>query len=336
MKFSTTLVTLALLVVGVAAALVIALSRPATAAAVPETKTIASQPSDVVVPQNLKSVGSLTTASQATLSFQMGGKIQEIDVKEGDHVKAGTTIASLDTSLLDLQVAQAQAAFNSASANLAHVKAGPTTDDLSVAKANLDHTKEVLNQAQAAYDRIGGDSNPFGALSPQALALQQAYSSYQAALGTFNLTVNHPTDTELKMAQAQLDQAQAALNLAKQNVANAKIVAPFDGTVVWIGPHVGEFIAPGAPTLNMADLTHMQVSVGVDENSLPMVKVGQAATITVDAVPGQTLSGKVSKIGEQATTTSGIVSVPVTVDVDPTQAAIYPGLSATVQFSAGQ
>jgi multidrug resistance efflux pump len=262
--------------------------------------------------------------------------VKEIDVKVGDQVKAGTVLASLDTSTLDLQVAQAQAALDAANASLQKTRTGPTVDDIQLAKANLDLAQGSLSQAQAAYDRIGGDSNPFGSISPQALALQQATSAFRSAQAAFNLAVNHPTMTEAELALAQTAQAQAALNLAKQNIANAKITAPLDSTVLWIGPHIGESISPGVPAVTLADLSHMQVQVGVDENSLPFVALGQTGTITLDALPGKTLTGKVSKVGILATTTGGIVTLPVTLDVDPTDALIYPGLSATVELNPNQ
>ena len=329
-------IALAGLVVVAALVFAFALNRSTNAAAVPVARSIAPQAENLAAPSTVKTIGNLVSANQATLAFQLGGRVKEIDVKEGDQVKAGALLASVDTSLLDLQVAQAQAALDSATASFDKIKAGPTADDLSLAKSNLDRAKAAIDQAQAAYDRIGGDSNPFGAMTPQALALQQAYGAYQAAQASFNLTVNHPTVTEARIAAAQVAQAQAALDLAKQNIANTKIVAPMDGTILWVGPHVGETAAPGAPAITLADLTHMQVQIGVDENTLALIKVGQTAAITLDALPGKTLTGKVSRIDQMASMAAGIVSVPATVDIDPTDAPIYPGLSATVEINTNQ
>lgn len=323
------------LVVVAALVLGLALNRSANAAVVPVTRSIAPPAENVTASNTVKTIGNLVSANQASLAFQASGRVKEIDVKEGDQVKAGALLASLDTSMLDLQVAQAQAVLDAATASYQKVKDGPTKDDVALAKSNLDRAKAALDQAQSAYDRAGGDSNPYAGMLPQSLALQQAYSAYQGALASFNLTVNHPTATELALAQAQVAQAQAALNLAKQNISNAKIVAPMDGTLLWIGPHVGETAAPGAPAITLADLTHMQVQIGVDENTLPLIKVGQTATITLDALPGKTLTGKVSRIEQMATMAAGIISVPATVDIDPTDAPIYPGLSATVEINIG-
>lgn len=283
-----------------------------------------------------KAAGDLASANQTTLAFQSSGRIEDIKVKEDDHVKAGDVIATLDTAVaLDAQVAQAQAALDSAMANFATVKAGPTVDDVLVAKGNLDHAKGALDQAQAAYNQIGGSANTKIAATLQALNLQQASSAYETALGQFNLTVNHPTDAELKSAQAAVATAQAALQTAKQNAANAQIVAPFDGTVVWLSAQLGESAVPGSPVATVADLSHMQVLVNVDEVSGAGIQTGQPVSITIDALPDQSLNGHISLIGLLATASGNLVSIPVTVDIDPTDAPIYPGLSATVQFQGG-
>ncbi len=325
-------ILLAVLVFGGAAYLAIQFARPAAAKPAPAPRPIAQPAADRAVANDIKAIGTFMSANQATMAFQMAGRVQEIRVKEGDKVHAGDVLATLDTSLLDLQVAQAQAALDAANAALDKVKTGPTVEDVTIAKSNLDRAKAALDQAQAAYDRIGGASNPVIEMTPQSLALSQAYSAYQAAAAAYTQAVNHPTSTELRTAQAQVAQAQAALDLARQNVANARIKAPIDGSVVWQGPHVGESVLPGAPVVSLADLSHMQVQVGVDENALANIQMGQSATVTADALPGQALTGRVSKIGLLAATTAGIVSVPVTIDVDASQTPIDPGLTATVQI----
>lgn len=321
------------LVLAAAAVAFLALNRPARASSLPPVRPAAPVAQNAPASSSLKVIGNLTSASQATLAFLASGRVQSISVKEGDPVVSGTVLAVLDTTTLNLQVAQAQAALDAANATLQNTEAGPTQDSIQLAKSNLDLAKGTLSQAQAAYDRIGGDSNPFAQLSPQALALQQATSAFRSAQAAYNIAVDHPTSTESQLAVAQATQAQAALNLAKQNIANAKITSPVTGTVLWIGPHLGESVTAGVPAITVADLQHMQVQVGVDENSLPYVTLGQAGTITLDSMPGRTFTGKVSKIGILATTTSGIVSVPVTLDIDPTDALIYPGLSATVELT---
>jgi HlyD family secretion protein len=383
MKSFTLRIILALVSIAGFSTMTVACSSPTSNTAQLPSRSTPSQVAAETA-STVRAIGTLVSANQATLAFQTAGRIKQINVKEGDTVHAGDLLISLDTTMLDLQVAQAQAALETAQArfdqlknpsvsdvtaaqaNVAAAEAmfaqlkSPTVNDLKIAKADLDSAQAALANAQSAYDRIGGDTNPFGAMSPQALALQQASNNYQKALAAYNAKTN-PSDAQLKQAQAAIEQAraqlnrltnpnpndvktaqaavaqaQAALDLAKQNVTNAKIVAPFDGTVVWLGPHLGESAAPNAPMVTLADLSRMQVQIGVDENTVAQLKVGQSATITADALPGKTLTGHVSKIGLLATTTAGIINLPVTIDVDAGNVPITPGLSATIEINTGK
>ncbi len=338
-------------VIVVVLALAAGLNRPAAIAVAPTVTPLVIQhptespstPTPIVsgarsaerfVATNVKGTGTLLSAKQATLAFAVTGRVKEFKVEEGEKVKVGTVLALLDTAFLESTVAQAQAAFDLGKASFNKVRAGPNADEVTIARSNLDRAKAAVDQAQAAYDRIGGASNPFSPMSAQGLALQQATSAYQAAVAQYNLAVNRPTETELGLAAAQLAQAQAALEAAKTSLANARIVAPFDGTVVSIVPKIGESVGANAPVMTLADLSKMQALVNLDENSLTGVKVGQPVILTVDAVGGATLTGRVRRIGLLGTATTGVVSVPVTIDIDPTDTPIYPGLSATVLFQS--
>jgi HlyD family secretion protein len=285
--------------------------------------------------------------------------------KNYDKLSAGPTAS-------DLAAAQAALAAAQRSYNL--VRAGPTRDQLAQLKAQVDNAQAALNQAQAAYDKIGGATNPYIGLYPQSLQLQTATNNYTAALGAYNNALSHPTDAELAAAWGQVEQAQAALNrltpdaaqlaaaqaqvqqaqaalggtsdntaaaqaavdqaqavlaLAQQQVTNATLTAPFDGTVLTIGPHAGEMAGPTVPVMTLADLTHLQLQGGLDQSALEQVRTGQAVTIVPDAFKDKTLTGKVSEVGWTASTVGGVVSVPLTIDVDPTDIPLRPGLSAS-------
>jgi multidrug resistance efflux pump len=334
------LVALALVAMFASTLIACAPEKPAIAQTAPTpmptpTNTPAPAPTKLAsraAPTGIKATGNLVAATQATMAFPAAGRVKEIAVKEGDAVKKGALLIALDPSVLDFAVAQAQAGYDTAKASYDRVMAGPTQDEIAIAKSNLERAKAAVDQAQAAYDRIGGVTNPFISMTPQSLALQQATQTYQGALAQFNLTVNHPTTAERQTVEAQLALAKAALDLAKQNAANAKIFAPFDGTITWIGPRANESLAANAAAIMLADLSQMQVLVNVDEITLSGIRLGQKATITLDALADKTLTGKVRKIGLLATSTGNVASVPVTLDIDATDAVIYPGLTATVEF----
>jgi multidrug efflux pump subunit AcrA (membrane-fusion protein) len=383
MKSLRIVIGIGVLILAALLAAVALFNRPASAAPLPPTRVVAPSKVDTA-PTSVKAIGMFASANQAMLAFQTAGRVKEIKVKEGDKVKAGTLLASLDAGVLDAQVMQAQAGLDTAQARLDQLKSptatdiaaaqasvssseaaiaqlrSPTQNDLTIAKSDVDKAKAAVGVAQAAYDRIGGLSNPFIAMTPQALALQQATLDYQKAVAVFNSKIS-PSDSQLKQAQAAVDQAraqlarltspspndiksaqavvtqaQAALDAANQNASNARIVAPFDGTALWIAPHVGDSATPNAAMISFADLSQMQVLIGVDENTLAQLNLGQTASITADALPGKTFTGHIGKIGFLATTTAGIISLPVTINVDDTSTPIAPGLSASVEINIGK
>jgi HlyD family secretion protein len=355
-------------------------SRPQTGFASPTPQASAA------APETIQLRGTITAPGQAALTFKGSGQITELRVEEGAEVKKGDTLAVLDTSALELQVEQAQAALAGAEArlhqaqapatdvdtaaaraaldaafkNYEKVRAGPTADDLAGLKAQVDTAKAAVGQAQAAYDKIGGATNPYIGMAPQALQLQTATNNYEAALAAYHNALTHPTAAELAaawqqvqqaqdglarlqptsdniaIARAAVDQAQAGLALAQQQLGNARLTAPFDGTVLAVGPHVGETVGPSTPILTLADLNHLQLQAGLDQNLLEQIHVGQAVSIVPDAFADNSVNGRVSRIGWVAASAGGVTNVPVTIELDPSDIPLRPGLTATVEFSIGK
>ncbi len=253
--------------------------------------------------------------------------------------------------------AAAQAAVDAATQSYEKVRAGPTANDLAALKAQLDNASAALGIAQTAYDKAGGAANPYSGMLPTTLQLQTATNNYNATVAAYNNALTHPTAAELAAAwgqveqaqaalarlqptsdniaaaQAAVDQAQAALALAQQQVTNATLTAPFDGTVISIVPHVGEMAGPTVPVMTLADLSHMQLQAALDQSALAQIKIWQQVTIIPDAFKDKTLTGKVSKVGWTATSTGGVVNLPVTIDVDPNNVPLRPGLSASAQIN---
>jgi HlyD family secretion protein len=380
---SSALCCAAALVAALAAACQAAPTNPSPRplAAPTSQPTLAAAMADAVEVQ-----GVFTAPDQATLAFKGSGRMNEVRVQEGAKVKKGDPLAALETTELQLAVQQAQAALAGAQAHLnqtktpatnadtaaaqasvdaalknyEQVRAGPTPNDLAAFKAQVDNAKAALDQAQAAYDKIGGASNPSIGMTPQSVQLQTAFNNYNAALAAFNNAVTHPTAAELAAAweqvqqaqavlsrlqptsdsiaaaQAQVDQAQAALALAQQQVTNATLTAPFDGTVLALGAHAGEMVGPATAILTLADLSHLQLQAGVDQNLIEQIQVGQTVTIVADAFKDQPVTGQVARIGWLATTAAGITNIPVTIDVAPGAVPLRPGLTATVEFRVGK
>jgi HlyD family secretion protein len=328
----------------------------------------------------VSATGAISPLREAQMAFSATGPLTQLNVKSGDEVRAGQVLAQLDTRALEYQLAQAEASLAAAQAKLDQLKnpspadvaaaqasvasaeaalaqlQKPTPNDVMIAKADLDRAQAALDQAQAAYDRIGGSTNPYIAMSPQALTLQQATSDYRRALAVFNSKVN-PSDSQLKQAQATLeqarsqllrltnptpndlqaaqssvDQARAARDLAKAQVDNAILRAPFDGLITHVDFDLGSFIPAGRTLLGVADTSQLLVKLNIDETDISRVQVGQEVNIGLDAYPDATINAKVTDLAAAATTIQGVVNYVATVSLNPTQVPVKIGMTANANI----
>ncbi|TEU10405.1 MAG: efflux RND transporter periplasmic adaptor subunit [Anaerolineales bacterium] len=339
------------------------------------------------VEATVSATGSIAPETEVTLTFELGGKVEEILVEKGQMVNAGDPLAKLEMASLELQVAQAQAtlALNeaklqqtmkkadaeditaaeaelaSAKANYEKVKAGPTEDELIVAKADMEKAAIAVQEAQAEYDRVAW--RPGVSASPQAAALQQASIDYERAKANYQIVAQPSTESELKsawaqvvqaqtqldklrknpapedvaIAQAQVDQAQAQLEEAQLKLKKAVITAPFDGVVASLGAEVGEMLSSNTPMVVLVDISNFHIDVEIDEIDISQIAVGQEVLITLDALPDEEIAGHVEAIAPTASSADGgVVSYVVTVAIEPTDALLRPGMSANITITTAR
>ena len=380
MNFSRrTFILIGVIVVVALVALAVALPRlTAPDASASALETAAVRRGTLVA--TVSATGSTSPLREAQMAFSATGPLTQLNVKQGDVVKAGQLLAQLDTRTLEFQLAQSEASLiaaqakfdqlkNPSPADVAAAKASvasaeaalaqvikPTQNDLLIAKADLDRARAAVDQAQAAYDRVGGASNPFIAMTPQSLSLQQASSDYQKALAIFNSKAS-PSDSQLKQAQSALeqarsqlarltnpsandlqsaqssvDQARAGRDLAKAQLDNAILRAPFDGIVTHVDFDLGSFVPGGRVMLGVADTAELRVKVNIDETDISRVAVGQPVTIGLDAYPDASINAKVTDVAASATTIQGVVNYVVTVSLQASQVPVKIGMTANANI----
>ena len=138
-------------------------------------------------------------------------------------------------------------------------------------------------------------------------------------------------------AQAQLVKAKTNLALAAERLKDVTIVAPIDGVIIQKNVEEGAIIQSASQNISggtavflMADLSTMQVRTLVDETDLGKIKPGQEARVTVEAFPGRTFIGTVTKIEPQAVIEQNVTMFPVLVQLDNPDGALKPGMNAEV------
>ena len=261
-------------------------------------------------------------------------------------------------------VAAAQAAYNAAIENYNKAKKGPTAQDLGVVEASL-------KQAQFAYD-MQFKLNPaaIGA-SPAALQLEQATNAYNSAKAQYDKVAlgadsaalagalqqvqsakaaldkaKEPArsfdvdqvEAQVSQASLQLDNARTAQKLAelqaqsaKRKLEQATLTAPKDGVLSALTAKVGEMTS-GQPVATLVDDSKLHIDITVDEIDVAKVKVGQDVVVTLDALAGTELRGKVERISPTSTTINGVVSYVVRVVLTQTSANLRTGMTANASI----
>lgn len=274
------------------------------------------------------------------------GKIIKLHVKEGDRVQSGAMLAQLENIQPAADLAAGQAALDGARTDAIAAEAALRTADANLARAQADAARAKLD-----LDRARG-------LFDAELIAQQDFDAKLSTWQTADATVNQ--------CIAQVNQARAQLNSAEkkiaQNVANLRHAAdvltkteyraPFAGTVTNLPVREGETVvvgiqnSPGSTLMTLADMSVITAELKVDETDIVSVRLGQAAEVTIDAIPKKTFRAVVTEIGENALLRStGVASsqsttgtqeakdfkVVVTLAEPPEN--LRPGLSCTAKIT---
>lgn len=287
-------------------------------------------------------------ATEASLGFQAAGRIESIRVNEGDRVKAGDTLAVLDRTELGARYAQANAQLAAAQAGLAELERGARAEELaqareadSTAAARLADAQRGLGRAELLF-RGGAASQE--AFDKARFAAEVARSQREQAAQQLRLVQTGPRPERIAAQRAMVQSAQALLRQVGAQLANAVVVAPFDGVVTVRQRQPGEIVAPGAPVLTLANFDDRWVRIYIAENRMGAISLGAPASITTDTYGDRTYSGAVSYIASEAEftprnvqTTEERVKLVYAVKVriaGDTALALKPGMPADVKLQA--
>jgi HlyD family secretion protein len=304
--------------------------------------------------------GEIKPKNYINLGANAMGIITSIYVKEGDHVRKNQVVASIESVQAQADVQSQKAAVNSALADSAASEAGQksTEDSVTTAQATLDRSKADLEKAKLDYDRA---KDLFGSK----LIAKQDFEAKQAAYDSAQATVRE-SQARLDQSKAQVAQAGAQVAATQRRVAQAQAVltryddllakhnsvAPLDGVVTNLPVRVGESVvmgiqnAQGSTIMTIADMSQITAEVKVDETDIVNVQLGQAASITVDAIPNKTFQGHVTEIGntailrstglaasQSAVSSQEAKDFKVVVAIDNPNDELRPGLSCTAKVT---
>jgi RND family efflux transporter MFP subunit len=249
----------------------------------------------------LSAKGYLKSRNQTDIGVKVPGRMEQILVEEGSHVRKGDLIAVLEHIDIDAQIASGRAAIERAKA------------DLLEAQADLDEKARKQKRTEKLADR-------------QMVSTEEREQTFAAL---------RKSEAHLVSLKAQIEYQQQTVKQTEVMLENMFIRSPFDGTVVKKDAEVGEMITGSgiigrSKIVTLANLGRMDVETDVTESLLARLAIGQPAEISVSAVPEKRYRGRLRQVIPMSDRARGTVKVMVEF-LEPDE-HLFPELVATVHF----
>lgn len=252
------------------------------------------------ITETITASGIINPISTVSIGTQVSGTIAEIYVDYNSEVKKGQLLALIDPDMFAATLAQRSAA-------------------LEIAKAEVDVVKNDIVYYQKHLERIKKLKASNYSTEKE---LESAQRDYDNAV------------VQLALKEAQVKQADAAMQYAQTELNYTKIESPVDGIVISKSVEVGQTVAASFSTPELfsvaEDLTKMEIDTSVVEADIAKVKEGQTVEFSVDSYPDVTFIGKVTQVRNEPITVSNVVTYSVIVEIDNRDNKLKPGMTANV------
>lgn len=250
------------------------------------------------------------------VNTRIPGYIKEIRFNEHQKVKKGDTLVVIDDREIRTQVAQAEAAYQTAlaSRNVTSSAVNTVSNNIAVMNSNIEGAKARLWNAEQNLNRYKN------LLASEAVTRQQfdaVKTEYEATRAAYQTLLNQKNSATLSTSEtksrigindAEIKRAKAAVDMAKLNLSYAVIIAPYDGVMGRRAINEGQLIQAGQQVGTIVLSNQKWVTANFLESQMPKISIGKKMTMTVDALNGQTFEGEVTAIS--AATGSRYSNIP--------------------------
>jgi len=277
--------------------------------------------------------GTVAASQEVTLVAKVPGTVRWVAGDMGARVEAGQPVVQLDDTELRLSLEQRRAALVAAEASLARLLAGAAEEELAQVRA-------AVAQAEASFERVAETLARYESLYQQGIISEDAIQAVrtehevarlqlESARQRLILMERGATREDIQMAEAQVQQARVAVELAEQQLADATVRAPFAGLLASRPPVVGSLVGAGSPVASLVDIDRVLIEAGFSERDVNGLAVGQTVRVRVDALGGAELMGTIAAVSPVADRTSR--AFPVRFTVENPEHWLKPGMVARVE-----
>ena len=285
---------------------------------------------EAVQRRNLEAIVSASGKIQpkrfVNISADTMGRVTGLAVNEGDRVARGQFLLQIDPRNLRTRVQSGEAGLQAARSQAEQLRLALESARVAQRQAEDNHKRqqELWKAGLTTRENLERAENE--------LKMRQAELRTQ--------------EQQVQTQQLRMQQEQASLESARYDLSKVRIESPIDGIITRRNIEEGETVVvgtmnnPGTVLLTVADMSVIEAEVEVDETDIPTVRLGQAAKVTVDAIPDKTFSGKVTEIGNspiqvtgQAGATSQATNFKVVVTLDGEIPDVRPGFTCTAEVT---
>ena len=280
------------------------------------------------------------------MSFRVGGRLQSLNVDEGDAIKRGQTLGQLDKAPYENALMQAKANFATAQAQYDLMMAGYRAEEIAQAAAAVKQAQAAYDYAQSFLQRQQGlwNSRTVSAndLANARSSRDQAFATLKSAQDKLSQYRAGNRPQEIAQAKANLEQAQAQLAQSTLDLHDTVLTAPSDGTLLTRAVEPGSMLSAGSTVMTLS-LTHpVWVRAYVDEKNLGQAQPGREILLYTDGRPDKPYHGKIGFVSPTAEFTPKTVETPdlrtdlvyrLRIIVTDADDSLRQGMPVTLSFS---
>jgi len=274
-----------------------------------------------------------TANPQLTFAINDSQTVNDIDL---ERIQASAALNGWQTETADITAASPSSTLDATLQDTAGYLATVKNLLVSASNAVTEATGLPPTTATTYKNDVTAGSNEVNTAIANVSGAIQSIASEKSALAQaeaqLNLTLAGSTSEDIAAQQAQVEQAQASMQNVQVQINEASLVSPIDGVITAQNAKVGQIASPGAVLVSVISSNNLEVDADVAEVDIGKISVGDATTMTFDAFPGQTFTGKVFYIDPAQTILSGVVDYLVKVSVDSPGAEMKIGLTANLDI----
>ena len=259
-------------------------------------------PKQILQPDSVALSGTIEANTSAMAAFQIAGKVSRVLVDEGQSVRQGQILATLDATDYRNGYDAASAQADAARAQDAKARAGARSQELEQARLDYDSWQDKYTRMKYLYEHKSLAEQDFKQIEDGYLAARQRYEMAREGARVEDRTA----------ATAQRRAAEAQMHHASKQLADCELRAPIAGQIGMRRIDVGDSVGSGTPVISVLNLDPVNLRVSIPESQIGKIAIGNRAVVTIPALGGRSFEGTVETLGVAADPASRSFSAKIT------------------------